>query len=172
MHSSSMGGGLGSDLDSTWVNIDGRSVALVRKLTETTGARIVQEFGAGQVIVEVAPELGIGQAGFSRQDDTGSVHWGASRIVSADGSYWCSSAFMGDSGRPDGVITAGHCAPNGEGLKWPNGDAIQVYATSRENYNPGVGPSAGTPPGSWLATSRGGIIGQRISVALTYIQAG
>lgn len=98
---------------------------------------IAPETEGVDVIIEVRSDLAPASLD-SRPADWG-PHKGGSRINAPVGG--CTAGFMWDTGRPDAVVTAGHCAHAGGWGAWPSPYAHQIefYANSRENWNPGTG---------------------------------
>lgn len=75
-------------------------------------------------------------ASLSSRDSDPSPHSGGAKIrVPAGG---CTSGFMWNTGRPDAIVFAGHCAPAG-GWGSIGPDSIEIYSGSRENWDDGVG---------------------------------
>jgi len=110
----------------------GRVVVRLVKLTEAAAARIVELYGTEQVaVVEQANPDGNDDVG--RLDD-GWPFYGGARINAPAGS--CTDAFSWNiSSGVHGMLTAGHCAPNGGSVSTLHEYLGSITSGSRENYS-------------------------------------
>jgi hypothetical protein len=104
----------------------------VARLTDAAAARIVAEFGTERVEVMEAPNP-------ESTDVVGRLHdnhpfYGGARIVGPVGE--CSDAFSwAITSKVSGMLTAGHCAPDGGDVVTPDEFMGSITSGSRENYS-------------------------------------
>lgn len=110
----------------------GRVIVRMSRLTNAAADAIVAAYGTEDVAVieEPNPEA---TDQFGRLSDSSSF-WGGARIGVPSGS--CTDAFSWNiSSTVSGMLTAGHCIPNGGSVSTPTGWMGTVASGSRENYS-------------------------------------
>lgn len=109
-----------------------RMIITVTKPSAALFSELAQRFGTEAIAVRVNPDnFDAGTA--SRQSD-GNPFWGGARIGVPVGT--CTDAFSWYiDATHSGMLTAGHCAPNGGSVSTPASSMGTVTATSDENWS-------------------------------------
>lgn len=113
----------------------GRVAIRMEKLTDAAASAIVARYGTERVEIVEQPDP-------HKTDHIGrladnSPFYGGARIDAPAG--WCSDVFSWNIDGVPGMLTAGHCAPNGGGVSTVTQPLGSITVNSRENYS-----SAGT----------------------------
>lgn len=125
-------------LESGIDELTGKAHVLLRSHPASLEGLVRASFGTKYYIITVDPNAHP-ESTTSRAYD-GSPHSGGALIYTTYSGVTtkCTSGFMWNTGRPDAIVTAGHCAPNG-GVGTIGPDWYEVYSGTRENWNRGVG---------------------------------
>lgn len=120
----------------TGIDASGRVVLTVHALTQDLTQFVVTNYGTANVVISVESEF-VPELTYSRQSDS-SAYWGGAVIYAPAGS--CTSGFPWNWGSVNGMLTAGHCVPNGGTIKAPSGSVMGTVRNGTfENWNTGVG---------------------------------
>ncbi|MFE1953650.1 S1 family peptidase [Streptomyces sp. NPDC059524] len=115
-----------------------RVVVQVRSVTPQLRAELARRYGSDRIAIQLTPGARPLQPAYGgRQNDTSPFLGGAS-FDASESSAVCSTAFAWRiPGGYHGMLTAGHCMPNGGGA-WSSGNQFMGYSISN-NWNDGVG---------------------------------
>jgi len=122
-----------ADIMSSGIDGNGQVLLTVRTLTDDLAATISDRFGADMVVIQEDPDLIM--TNLARPSDTAPFHGGAA-IVTPLGA--CTSAFIWNiNSTTKGMLTAGHCIPDGGTVKSPGGVVMGTVATdgSADSYS-------------------------------------
>ena len=132
----------------------GQLVVTAAQLTDELAAKLKSAYGAPSVLVLIAPDPHVGLLS-GRQNDESPFYGGAHIFTGGTGpGLDCTSGFAWSiSSTTPGMLTAGHCAPNGASyVQSINGAQMgSITSGSRENWS----SSAGTVYFSGQSTYRG-----------------